>query len=98
MLYSRRKAVARFDALVNKRANERNRLLYATAEGIPRMVGGVRETLDETKQRVRLELVVFLLIDTVKVQQQFVVQALDAFVRLMKLIPDNAADGESSSS
>jgi len=98
MLYSRRKAVARFDALVNKRANERNRLLYATAEGIPRMVGGVRETLDETKQRVSLELVVFLLIDTVKVQQQFVVQALDAFVRLMKLIPDNAADGESSSS
>ena len=74
MLYSRRKAVARFDALVNKRANERNRLLYATAEGIPRMVGGVRETLDETKQRVSLELVLFLLIDTVKVQQQFVVQ------------------------
>jgi len=84
------KSVAKFTALVNKRVEERNSLLYATAQGIPQAIGRVRETLDETNGRVRLELVVYLLVDTVKVHQQFVVQALDAFVHLMDLIPDDS--------
>lgn len=83
--------VAEFTKFVRDRANERNRLLYATAQGLPTVVGNLKKVLDEARGRVFAELAVFLLIDTVKARQQFVVQALDAFVRLMELIPDDAA-------
>lgn len=84
-------SVARFTKFVRDRANERNRLLYATAQGIPRVAGSVKQVLETGRGRVFAELAVFLLIDTVKTQQRFVVQALEAFLRLMELIPDDAA-------
>jgi len=71
------KSVAKFAALVKERANQRNRLLYAAAQGIPHIVNA-REILDDTNGRVRLHVAVYLMIDTVKVHQQFVVQVLDA--------------------
>jgi len=83
-------SVTEFTKFVRARANERNRLLYATTEGLPRVIGDVTKVLDATRGRVFAELTVFVLIDVVKTHQQFVVQALDAFVRLMALIPDDA--------
>jgi hypothetical protein len=83
--------VAKFAKFVRDRANQRNRFLYASAQGIPIVAGNIRKDLDATRGRVIAELVVFLLIDTVKTQQQFVQQALDAFICLMGLITDEAA-------
>lgn len=83
--------VAEFEKFVRGRANERNRLLYATEQGLPQVTGNVRDVLDAARGRIFTELAIFLLIDTVNVQQRFVVQALDAFVRLMDLIPPEGA-------
>jgi hypothetical protein len=83
--------VEEFTKLVRARANERNRLLYATPQGIPKVTGNIRNTLDVVRGRVMAELAVYLLIDTVKTQQRFVTQCLEAFLRLMELMPDDAA-------
>ena len=83
--------VTEFTKFVRDRANQRNRLLYASDQGLPRVTGDIPRTLEIVRERVTAELAVFLLIDTVKGQQQFVVQALNAFLRLMDLMPDEAA-------
>jgi len=80
--------VAEFTKFVRDRGNERNRLLYATAQGIPKVGGDLPKVLDATRGRVMAEIAVYLLIDTVKTQQQFVTQCLEAFLRLMELMPD----------
>ena len=89
--------VSEFAKFVRARANERNRLLYATTEGIPKVGGNIKSGLDVTRGRVMAELAVYLLIDTVKSQQQFVTQCLEAFLRLMELIPDEANERQSAS-
>ena len=83
--------VAEFTKFVRDRANKRNSVLYATAQGIPKVDGSVNKVLDATRGRVMAELAVYLLIDTVETQQQFVTQCLEAFLRLMELIPEDGA-------
>lgn len=85
-------SVATFDKFVRERANHRNRLLYATAEGIPRVDGDIPRELAERRETAFSVLAAFLLVDTVTAHQPFVAQLADAFARLMDLIPELETD------
>jgi hypothetical protein len=86
-----RASVRRFADFVEARANERNRLLYASTQGVPHVEGDIDKALSNRRQTVFSVLAVFLLIDSVSKHQQFVVQTLNAFLKVVGLIPEPEA-------
>lgn len=68
---------------LKERANRRNRLLYATEQGIPRLERPAEQFLLGAKKRVLLLLGVFCLIFPYRRKALFVQQALDAFLLLL---------------
>ena len=73
--------------LIEKRANYRNRLLYATAGGVPKIEGPIEPLLLRRRDHIYRNLIIFLLIDQHSEHQRFVQQTLDAFLRLIKRVP-----------
>lgn len=69
--------------VVKSRANERNELLYASAQGIPNVVGDLETHLRHRQRDVFALLTAYLLIDPYRDHQLFVVQCLDAFLAMM---------------
>jgi hypothetical protein len=84
-----KRGVASLVKLIEKRANYRNRLLYATAGGVPKIVGAIEPGLLRRRDHIYRNLIIFLLIDQYSEHQLFVRQALDAFLRMMKLMPSS---------
>ena len=72
---------------VRRLANERNLLLYASSRGFP----DVRDLQDEfffqAARRIFRNLGIYLFVIEYKQRQDFVQQALDAFLRMMKHLP-----------
>jgi len=67
-------------------ANFRNRLLYAGSDGIPDVT--IHDTAILRKRDiVIIHLAIYLLIDQYKEQQLFAQQALDAFLKMLRVIP-----------
>jgi hypothetical protein len=73
--------------LIEKRANHRNQLLYATSAGIPRIVGPLEPPLLRRRDNIYRNLAIFLLIDQYSQHQLFVQQALRAFSQMMNVMP-----------
>lgn len=72
---------------IRNRANTRNQLLYASIEGIPTIESSINDFLKKKKDIVLTHVIVYLLIDPHKQHQLFVQQALNAFLKMLKLIP-----------
>ena len=72
---------------IEKRANYRNRLLYASSSGIPKVVGAVDPPLLLRRDSIFRNLTIFLLVDQYPDRQTFAQQALDAFLGMMQLLP-----------
>lgn len=69
---------------IRKRANRRNKMLYANvAKGIPSLNEPIDALLQRVNDRVHVHLILFLLIAQHPEKQDFVQQALDAFVKLV---------------
>ena len=86
-LLLRRDQVVCFADLVKHRANQRNRLLYASDQGVPRVPEIPKATSDRFFSAVYGMLATFVLIDQ-NDRQQFVQQALNGFLKLLDLLPD----------
>jgi hypothetical protein len=82
-----RRRVASLVKLIERRANHRNQLIYATSSGIPKIVGPTEPTLLRFRDHIYRNLVIFLLVDQYSEHQLFVQQALNALLRMMKLVP-----------
>jgi hypothetical protein len=65
---------------LNEQANLRNRILYASPDGVPEIEGSVSKDILRKRQAVFMVLTVFLMIDPHPRQQLFVQQCLDAFL------------------
>jgi hypothetical protein len=68
---------------IAKRANLRNQVLYAAQQGIPSVNKPVDGFLMKARDRVYGHLAVFLLIDQYPERQDFVQQAVDAFLKVL---------------
>lgn len=79
-------------AYVKRMANRRNQVLYAHSTGIPVMQGPDEGFLEKRRQNVFMLLIIYLLIDQYEEQQMFVQQAIDALLKLLKIVekPDPA--------
>jgi hypothetical protein len=75
---------------LNGLANERNRLLYATVKGIPRVSNLQFSYFERQRDRVFRNLTLFLLVVQEKSRQLFVEQALDAFLEMLGRIAKKA--------
>ena len=73
------------------RANLRNRILYASQEGIPH-VDELRRFIERRQEIVLINLIVYLMIDPYPEKQQFVQQALTAFLKLLGLLREQDAE------
>lgn len=72
---------------VRDRANQRNQLLYAGAEGYPAVAGDIERGLRVYQQHVFALIQAYLLIDPHSGNQLFVQQVLDAFLKALRLLP-----------
>jgi len=68
---------------LRRRANLRNLLLYASADGYPDYAGPAEQRLTQSKRNVFALLRMFLLIEPYPQHQSFVVQALSGFVEVL---------------
>lgn len=71
---------------LEKRANKRNMLLYAAPEGAPE-VKALRNFLPIQRNNVFMLLILYLMIDPYPMKQLFVQQSLQAFLKMLKLLP-----------
>jgi hypothetical protein len=76
---------------IRELANRRNRMLYASPDGIPAVAGPIDKPLARSKDRVLGHLIVVLLIDQYP-QQLFVQQALNAFRQVISKIDPRVGD------
>lgn len=76
-------------AYVSALAKRRNKVLYASSNGIPH-AEGVEEFLQYRRSVVFSHLMVYLLIDQHRQQQLFAQQCLDAFLKMLGRFPDDA--------
>ncbi len=70
-------------------ANERNRLLYASTLGRPKVTGDIEGFLNNQKKKVIVILTILLMVDPwekIQGSSHFVQQALDSFLLLLKRI------------
>ena len=72
---------------VENYANERNRLLYASAQGVPRLGEPVDGHLATSRANVFSMIAVYLLVDSHPHQQAFVTHALQAFLQMINRLP-----------
>ena len=72
---------------LKKQANERNRALYSSSEGIPGVTGDITEALELYQQQTLIMVRLFLLVDAYPEHQLFVQQGLDAFLRVLRRLP-----------
>jgi len=82
-------------AYIRDRANQRNRVLYAGDGGYLALSGDVEKEIQRYKRNVFTLLRIYLLIDLYSAKQLFIQQALTAFLRTLRLLPDDV-DAESS--
>lgn len=91
------RGVDSIEGYVRERANRRNRLLYASGEGIPR-VDTLNNFLDGQRRRVFQILTALMFVDSYAEHQLFVQQCLDAFlsvaVGLQQRLPETEAEVE----
>jgi hypothetical protein len=73
---------------IKTRANTRNQVLYATRQGIPCVSELPDDFFFKKRDRLFLNLIVYLLIDPYPVQQ-FVQQALNGFLSMLGLLPQD---------
>src|SRR5262249_46589171 len=74
-------------AHIRKLANERNRLLYAGSQGIPDVQDLKDEFFIATARQVFRNLAVYLFIIEYTQRQDFVQQALNAFLKMLGHLP-----------
>lgn len=67
-------------------ANVRNRLLYSTPNGIAHIENKSKMKMQERQSAIFYHFIVYLLIDPYPQKQLFVQQALDAFLKMLKII------------
>ncbi len=79
-------------AHIRKLANERNRLLYAGSQGIPDVQDLKDEFFTQTARRVFRNLAIYLFIIEYTQRQDFVQQALDAFLKMLRHLPAHAEE------
>lgn len=80
-------------AYVKRMANRRNQVLYAHQTGIP-VVQEDDDFLEKRRQNVFMLLTIYLLIDQYEEQQLFVQQAIDALLKLLKIVEKPTPDDE----
>lgn len=80
-------------AYVKRMANRRNQVLYAHPTGIP-VASKDEDFLAKRRQNVFMLLTIYLLIDQYDEQQMFVQQAIDALLKLLKVVEKPAPDDE----
>lgn len=78
---------------IRTRANRRNRLLYATAGGVPKLAESVEPKLLWQRDITFIHLTAFYLIDQTTEYQDFVQQCLSAFLLMMDKLPRQTTDG-----
>lgn len=71
---------------LNERANKRNRILYAAPEGAPE-VTALGNFLPKQRKNVLLLSVLYLMIDPYPRKQLFVQQSVQAFLKMLDLLP-----------
>jgi hypothetical protein len=86
---SNAKSVLKF---LEERANLRNQILYASADGVPVLEGDVVNALRTYQGNVLSILKVYLLIEPYAERQPFVQQALTAFLKLLSRVPEPSDD------
>lgn len=74
---------------IRERANLRNKLLYAASEGYPSISGDIEASLRSYQRNVFTILKLYLMIDPYPKQQNFVQQCLDAYLKMLKLVPSD---------
>jgi len=67
-------------------ANVRNELLYATANGIAHVKNESKKQMQDRHDAIFFHFIIYLLIDPYSEKQLFVQQALDAFLRMLRII------------
>lgn len=85
------KGVATIIAYIRERANLRNRLLYATSEGYPGISGDIEVSLKKYQRHVFTILRIHLMLDPYPNQQNFIQQCLNAYLKMLKLIPSDVS-------
>jgi hypothetical protein len=68
------------------KANRRNSLLYATAQGV-RSASNIPHILENQRHVTFRHIAIYLMIDPYREKQQFVQQCLQAFLRMMEMLP-----------
>jgi len=74
---------------VRELANKRNQILYASSEGIPAIADPIDGYILKRRDVIFTNLIIYLLIDPYKEKQLFVQQALSAFLKMLRLIPED---------
>ena len=72
-------------------ANQRNRLLYASQEGVPKVAELTDDFLLKKRDVVFQHLCIYLMIDPYPQRQLFVQQALESFLKMLDLLPDDSS-------
>lgn len=67
----------------------RNQILYASSEGIPTIADPIDGYILKRRDVIFTNLIIYLLIDPYKEKQLFVQQALSAFLKMLRLIPED---------
>jgi hypothetical protein len=77
------KNVKHIEKYISEKANERNKLLYATAHGYPHLASVKDDFFFCQKQKVMKMAYAYLLIEPYKEKQPFVQQALDSLLKML---------------
>jgi hypothetical protein len=77
---------------IRNRANFRNQLLYAAHNGYPNVSQDIESEIQHIQRHVFIILRMYMLIDPYPSKQLFVQQALDAFLRLLRVMPQDLSD------
>lgn len=72
---------------IRDRADLRNRLLYASPTGCPDVLGDIEKSLKIYQRHVFIILRMYMLIEPYPSDQLFVQQALEAFLKTLRLLP-----------
>lgn len=78
--------------LVERNVAQRNALLYASNEGQTRFAGDIEALIMAFKRTTFRNLILFLLIDPHREIQGFVQQTLEAFLRILEVLPEDTKD------
>jgi hypothetical protein len=73
--------------MLQDRANQRNRILYASGQGIPNFAGDLDRALQQRREHTFRNLAFFLLVDQYPGEQLFARQLLDGFLKVVKRLP-----------